>query len=134
MRIDPKTLAVCAAIAAASLVAEPAHARGPYYGWRGGVVVGVPLYRPWYPGPWAYGGYYPGAWGYGGYYGGYYGPYAVPPAVYAPPAPTVFIERADAVAQAPAAGFWYWCADSRAYYPSVPACASAWVPVPPRAN
>jgi hypothetical protein len=132
MRIDPKILALCAAIATASLSAAPAHAHS---GWRASVVIGVPLYRPWYPG-WGYGGYYPGAWGYGGYYGGYYGPYAAPPSIYAPASPTVFIERTDPVAQAPApaAGYWYWCADSRAYYPSVPACASAWVQVPPRRN
>jgi hypothetical protein len=124
----------CAALAAA----RPAEAR---HGWRGGIYVGV---GPFYPSYWP--GYY-GRSDYGpGYYGGYYGssyfgwPYYAAPSVVVAAPPTVYIERAHSVpalapvaaAATPPGGFWYWCAESRAYYPSVPSCASAWVPVAPR--
>jgi hypothetical protein len=135
MRI-PLNAILAAALAAAALVASaPAEARHGH-GWRGSVYLGVgPVYRPYWPG--YYGGYYSGY--YGGYYGSsYYGwPYEAPPVVVAP-APTVYIERPATaplpatVAAAPPGGFWYWCAESRGYYPSVPTCASAWVPVAPR--
>jgi hypothetical protein len=50
-------------------------------------------------------------------------------------APAPVIESAPVYAeQAPPQGYWYYCASSRAYYPSVPTCAEAWVKVPPRAQ
>jgi len=64
-----------------------------------------------------------------------------PQVVYAPRASApVYIERDDLqtrpqVASAPAQppeAFWYYCADSRAYYPYVTQCASAWQPVSPQ--
>ena len=39
--------------------------------------------------------------------------------------------------QQPAAapeGYWYYCESSKAYYPSVPMCAEAWIKVPPRSE
>jgi hypothetical protein len=64
-----------------------------------------------------------------------------PPVIMAPaPAPVVVapapvIESAPVYAE-PAApqGYWYYCASSRAYYPSVRSCAEPWVKVPPRAQ
>jgi hypothetical protein len=129
---------VAACLAGAALAAAgPAEAR---HGWRGGIYVGVGPFYPFYPSYWP--GYYgPGY--YGGYYGSsYYGwPYYVQPPVVVAAPPTVYVERSDAAVAAPApvaaaktppGGFWYWCADSRGYYPSVATCASAWVPVAPR--
>lgn len=53
--------------------------------------------------------------------------YAYPaPVYYAPPAPTVYVE------QPPAQAYWYFCADSQAYYPYVQSCASGWQRVLPR--
>jgi len=75
------------------------------------------------------------------YYPYYYGPrYVVPyyaaPVVVAPAAPTTYIEQAQpqlGAAPAPAAptGYWYYCAESNAYYPYVQQCAGAWQPVAP---
>jgi hypothetical protein len=137
MRIHQNAIAAACLALAALAAAGPAEARHGH-GWRGGVYVGV---GPFFPSYWP--GFY-GAGYYGGYNGGYYGSpyygwpyYAAPPVVVAA-APTVYIERAETapaaapVAATPPGGFWYWCADSRAYYPSVPNCASAWVPVAPR--
>lgn len=81
-----------------------------------------------------------GGWGWHGhgYYGccgwglGYYDPLWDPwlwddglvDAPYAPVAPPV-------AASAPAApSYWYYCRESRSYYPYVSQCASAWQPVP----
>jgi hypothetical protein len=119
-----------------------AHAHAQYYG--GG-------YRGYYGGPritfgigvgpfYGYGPYYPySRWGYP--FPAYpsfpaYPAYpAYPPTVIVTrPAPTVYIERpAEAVEQvAPPAGYWYWCADSQGWYPTVPECRSGWQAVAPR--
>src|SRR5262245_57662271 len=48
-------------------------------------------------------------------------------------APAPVIESAPVYAEhEPPQGYWYYCASSRAYYPSVETCAEAWVKVPPR--
>ncbi len=79
--------------------------------------------------------------------GGYYDPwgpayYPYPPAVAVPvpvPAqPQEYVEQGQsgpAPAQGPAAsgqqgGTWYYCDDSRTYYPYVKSCSSGWRPVP----
>ena len=50
-------------------------------------------------------------------------------------APAPVIESAPVYAEhEPPQGYWYYCASSRAYYPSVETCAEAWVKVPPRAQ
>jgi hypothetical protein len=67
-------------------------------------------------------------------YPGWYGPsYYYPPAVYAPPTPTTYVERSDAATeQAPAQGpgTWYFCRESNAYYPYAKTCPGGWVRVP----
>ena len=73
-----------------------------------------PYYRPYYSYP------YPVAAGYPAYAAG--------PAQYveqAQPAPS-------AAAPAPAAGYWYYCSDSEAYYPHVQQCAVPWQRVAPQ--
>ncbi len=106
-----------------------------------------------------YGGY--GGWGYGrGYYGGYYGGlgwglfglglgyglgygwpyygyggygYGYPPAVVTvPSAPPVYIEQGGGQAAPQGQNYWYYCPDSRAYYPYVKQCPSGWQPVAPQ--
>ena len=104
---------------------------------RFGVTIGGPGY---------WGGYGPGYWP--GYYPyrphpypyGYPYPY-YPPVVVAPAAPPVYIEQGSpqvlGSAQAPAAAgnWWYYCADSRGYYPYTRECPAGWqrvAPQPPR--
>ncbi|MGD9601224.1 MAG: hypothetical protein AB7O21_15850 [Gammaproteobacteria bacterium] len=103
-------------------VAEPAAA------WRGhrhhgrhshfGLYLGAPLfwgpsyYRPWYP--------------------DYYYP---PRTVIIEREPSVYIQRQDVPppqAQAQATQLWYYCPNPAGYYPHVPNCTQAWVPVDPR--
>jgi hypothetical protein len=104
-----------AALAAAALgialtgfQAAPADARVVF-----GLGFGVPLYAPAYPPP------------------VYYAPppvyYAPPPVVYAPPpAPPPVTLQQNSAAQN-----WYYCDESRAYYPHVTSCASGWREVAP---
>ena len=56
--------------------------------------------------------------------------YPYPPAVVIPPAPRVYIERDDRVAQESSTGYWYYCRDTNTYYPYVKECASPWERVP----
>ena len=78
---------------------------------RFGVFVGGPVWDP-YPYP-----YYP-----------YY-----PPAVVVQPAPpTTYIEQAAPEAAEPAAGYWYYCAASKTYYPYVKDCPAGWQRVAPQ--
>ncbi len=79
------------------------------------------------------GGYYPWGWGPVPYYYPYPPPVAVPVPVPVPAQPQEYIEQGQS-APAPAAqspgGTWYYCDDSRSYYPYVKSCASGWRPVP----
>lgn len=89
---------------------------------RFGFYLGVPLYGP---------GYYPAP-----YYA--YPPYPYPVPTYGyPPAPAssppVYVEQsAPPAASAPAQpqGEWYYCADSKTYYPYVRECPGGWQRVP----
>jgi hypothetical protein len=76
---------------------------------------------------------------------GYPYPYHYPPPYYYPPyypapvvierAPPVYVEQNPPAApalQAPASSYWYFCAESNAYYPYVKECASGWQRVAPR--
>ena len=62
----------------------------------------------------------------------YWGPayYYPPPAYYYPPPrpaePPVYIERIDPAET----GSWYYCEDSRGYYPYVKECPAGWKRVP----
>jgi hypothetical protein len=82
-----------------------------------GFVFGGPL---WYPGP-VFSYPYPY-------------PYEYAPAIVVPPAPRVYIERDDRIAQESAPGYWYYCRDLNTYYPYVKECAQPWerVPAQPR--
>ena len=99
-----RTLLLGMAALAAVLVAADAAAHG-----RGRARVHVYWGPAWYWGP-AY--YYP------------------PPAYYYPPPrpaePPVYIERIDPAES----GSWYYCEDSRGYYPYVKECAAGWRRVP----
>lgn len=81
---------------------------------RVSVVVGSPFvgFSPWwYASPW----YYPPQ------------PLVVAP----PPPPPVYVEQAQPAGE-PAEAYWYFCAESQAYYPSVSQCPAGWQRVPPR--
>jgi len=93
---------------------------GGFNGHGHGVVVVGPRFG------WGWGPY----WGWGGYYGGYY-----PPPYYYPQ-PQVYVQPAPIYADSPAPpeSYWYYCASTKAYYPSVPSCSEAWIKVPPRSE
>ena len=88
---------------AASADASAHHHRG-----RVGIFIGAPAF--WYYPPPYY--YYPP-------------PYYYYPA--APAQPTEYVERIDPSEQ----GWWYYCEESRGYYPYVKECATAWKRVSP---
>ena len=96
------------------------HHGGFHHGARVGVFIGAPVF----------------AWGYG--YGPYYyPPYYYPPAYYPPAvaAPQTYVERADeqvAPAVPSDASSWYYCPDSKAYYPYVKSCPGPWQRVAPQ--
>ncbi|MGD0885633.1 MAG: hypothetical protein ABSA46_12325 [Thermodesulfovibrionales bacterium] len=94
---------------------------GYYYGGGVGVVIGAPFGYPWW-------GYYP--YGYYPYSGGY--PYYAAPAVAAPSTPQVYVEPSQTQSshQYGDSGVWYFCPDSRRYYPYVKACPGGWQTVP----
>ena len=93
-----------------------------------GIVVGPVWPRPWgYPYNPGYPYAYPG-WGYPSY------PSTVvvtPPAVVATPPVVTYVERSEQ-AEAPAAGYWYWCAEPSGWYPQIAECPGGWQPVAPR--
>ena len=134
-----KTIVAAAMLSATALVAMPADAggRGHGHGWRhgghhhghhhhshgygragafiGGAIVAGALLSPWY---------YPPSY----YYRSY------PAVVEVTPAPTVYIEQPATYVQpavSDAANWWYYCNDTRAYYPYVSTCASPWQKVAP---
>lgn len=84
---------------------------------RFGLFVGAPL---WY--------------GWPGYH--YAPPYYYPPTIATVPlSPQTYVEQAPAAQAAPAApqpGYWYYCADARAYYPYVKECPAGWQRVSPQ--
>lgn len=115
-----KTLKIVLAIAlavAGSVAAESAFAH------RGRVVVGVGLGFgfPYY----AYGPYYPH------YYPYYYPPYYPAPVV-VQQQPSVYVEQPQVQQSPQPSGYWYYCADARAYYPYVKECPAGWQRVAPQ--
>jgi hypothetical protein len=108
-----------AALALAGAASEPAWARGrgghPGHRHYGGarVAVGVIVAAPAF-------------W--------YFSARPLVPVAAAPAAAPVYIERGDAqAASGQSAGeWWYYCADTRAYYPYVKECASEWQRVAPQ--
>ena len=103
-------------LAVAGLVAsEPALAHGRS---RVSVGVGFGFGYPYWGGPWGPWGYYP------------YPYYGAPTVVVQQP--VTYIEQNPQVAPAPAnAGWWYYCDQSRGYYPYVRECPGGWQRVPP---
>jgi hypothetical protein len=122
-------------------------------GVRVGIVIGGPVYGPyWYPGPYYFPRYYPWR-----YYYPYPPAYYPPPAVTYPPAvitvpgspPPLYVEKrySSGAAQSPApqgpaaqgpeaqaaqqAPTWYYCPSAKGYYPYVRDCPEGWQAVPP---
>lgn len=123
MKTAHARLLCAAALGLGALASSAAFAHGYYHSRpRVGVYIGAPIvFSPWYYG-------YPRPY--------YYPPYYYPPAVVAAPAPqTVYIEKGQE-AEAPAAQgsdpWWYYCPESKAYYPYVDRCAGGWQRVKPQ--
>lgn len=112
------------AVVAGALVSTQAwsqHRHGYRHGHshaRVGVYVGAPLFWSpfWYPYPYYY-----------------------PPVVVRPSQPVEYIEQGDGgqpavpAPQAQQNNYWYYCPDSRTYYPYASTCASPWQRVIPHA-
>jgi hypothetical protein len=118
------------ALAAALLGAvAPGTASAHGYGrWSVGVGFGWPGY---WGGGW--GGYWPGS--YAPYYGSPY--YGYGPVVTTAPEPTSYIERDDAqpkgrAENSPRRDWWYYCPESKTYYPYVKQCEAGWQRVEPK--
>lgn len=106
---------VVAAVIAGALASETAFAHGRA---RFGVFIGGPIWGPswYYPYPPSY--YYP-------YPSPYYYPY--PPAASSPP---TYIEKGDEGPEE--SSYWYYCPESKAYYPYVKECPGGWQRVSPQ--
>lgn len=111
---------VAVLLAVAGVVAsEPALARGGHSHSRVSVGIGFGFGYPyWGGGPW--------------------GPWYYPPPYYYPPAvivqqPMTYVEQNPNAASSPAAdaGWWYYCDQSRGYYPYVRECPGGWQRIPP---
>ena len=76
-----------------------------------GVVIGAPFY-PWW----------------------YYPPYYYYPPVTVPAAPTTYIEQGSpqSAQKRQSQGYWYYCAESKTYYPYVKECPAGWQRVAPQ--
>jgi len=110
-----KLLPLVAGLALGAAFAGPALAGGHVHF---GVSIGVPLGAPYYYGP----GYYPDPY--------YYDP---PQVVVVPASPPTYVERGDEERQdEPSSAYWYYCAESKAYYPYVKHCPGGWQRVAPQ--
>ncbi len=127
-------LTTVSALSALALVSIDADARTHHGRARVGVYIGGPVIAPWRP-----------FYGYGYGYGYPYGyPYYQAPVV-VQEQPTVYVEQqpdpsfagqaAPAPSSAPQAQtpYWYYCQDSKTYYPHVQTCTSPWQRVIPHA-
>jgi hypothetical protein len=127
MKTTKTILALVIALAGLTL-AESALAGGYY---RGGYHGG---YRGYYGPRVTVGLGFGYGWPYAGYYGygyPYYAPYYAAPA-YVQQQPTVYVEQPQAQQVQQPTGYWYFCNDSRAYYPYVKECPSGWQRVAPQ--
>jgi len=106
----------------------PSHA---WDGWHGGghgrVFVGVgPTF--WWGRPYPY---------YWGYPPAYYPPVYYPPPTVVVQEPPVYLSQPPPVPSPPAPpapqAYWYYCASSQGYYPTVQSCPEAWIKIPPKA-
>ena len=90
------------------------HVRRFHHGHRGtrlGIFIGAPLaFAPWWHAPPRY-----------------------PATVVVPSSPPVYIEQGPATPSAPPSqAYWYYCRESKAYYPYVSECPGGWQQVPPQ--
>jgi hypothetical protein len=111
-------LGAAAIVPAIVLLAVAASAPASAHGFGGGPRFGIGVVVP-FP----------------GYYPGYYSPWYDYPPGYAYEPPVVYVQPtpAAAPAAAPAAqSFWYYCADSKMYYPYAKDCPSPWQQVSPQ--
>ena len=95
--------------------------RGGYYRGGAGVYIGGPFWGP----SWYYPSYY---YPYSFYSSPYY--YGYGSAVEVPSTPPVYIERPQSEPDSPPQGVWYYCPDSKKYYPYVKECPGGWQTVP----
>lgn len=96
--------------------------RGGYYrggGYYYGPSFGLSIGSPWYFSPYYYPYGYP-----------YYYPYYYPPAVTIPSEPQEYIEKPRSEEQPDLTGVWYYCPESKTYYPYVKECPGGWQTVP----
>ena len=80
-----------------------------------GVIIGTPLFYPWYGPP-----FHP------------YPVYPLYPYSYYPPPPPVYVEQRDSTTGQ--GGYWYRCDNPGGYYPYVKECPAGWrkvLPAPP---
>lgn len=75
--------------------------------------------------PWYYPPYYYSQ----PYYSPYYYPYSYPPVVEMPSSPPVYIERSRPDSSA-LPNLWFYCPESKTYYPYVKKCTGGWQTVP----
>lgn len=105
-----KTALLAISLVVAALVAADANAHGP----RGRVHFGVHIGAPWYWWhPWPY-----------------YHPHYATPVVVERREPPVYVER-DEAAPEQSQGWWYFCEQSKTYYPYVKTCPGGWQKVTP---
>ena len=86
---------------------------------RFGAFVGIGAPIAWGPAWW----YYPPPPAYYGY---------PPVAVAAPDSPQAYVEQGDGQPAPPQQPSWYYCSDSKAYYPYVKECSGGWQQVAPQ--
>lgn len=103
-------VALIALTAVSSASAQRYHGGGPRF--RAGIYIGGPVWG----GPF-----------YDPFYSPFYPPYYAPP-VYVQPAPVV-VQRAPETYVERTTDYWYYCAQSAAYYPYVKECPAGWMQV-----
>jgi hypothetical protein len=124
MKTNKILLLVCAVLlsSAGSAWADRGHWRGNVGIYVGpGAFWGAPYYRPYYPGPY----FYPQPY------------YQQAPIIITQPAPPpVYIEQSTVITeqvQEPApTSYWYYCRESKTYYPYVKECKGEWQKVLPQ--
>ena len=98
-----QNLAMLMMLLLGAIASGSALAHGPRVGF--GIVIGEPIYSPWYyPPPYYY----------------------YPPPVVVQSAPPVYVERDDVSQQQQRQDDWFYCANPRGYYPYVKKCPGGW--------
>ena len=120
------TTLLAAALGAGMLATDAAWAHGRFHAHHSHARIGVVIGAPFVVAPW----YYPPAYYYQPYY---YRPYYYSAPAVVPSSPPVYVEKGSAEpAPAPEQAYWYYCPDSKSYYPYVDRCAVPWQRVAPR--